>query len=132
VPGSQTWCVINSLRPGLAQTFTVTATNVMGTSLPSAPLTITPIGAAGAPTNVTATSPAAGTVTVNWVAPSWIGGSAISNYLVAASNGATCQSTSTSCTFTGLTSGSTVSVMVVAQNAAGNSPASLPVSLTVA
>ena len=132
VPGSQTWCVINSLRPGLAQTFTVTATNVMGTSLPSAPLTITPIGPAGAPTNVTATSPAAGTVTVSWVAPSWIGGSAITNYLVAASNGATCQSTSTSCTFTGLTSGSTLSVMVVAQNAAGNSPASLPVSLTVA
>lgn len=132
VPGSQTWCVINSLRPGVAQTFTVTATNVLATSLPSAPLTITPIGPAAGPTNVTATSTAAGTVTVSWTAPSWIGGSAITNYLVTASNGTTCQSTSASCTFTGLTSGSSLSFVVAAQNAAGNSPASLPVSLTVA
>ncbi len=132
VPGSQTWCVINSLRPGLAQTFTVTATNVMGTSVPSAALTITPIGPAGAPTNVMATSSSPGTVTVNWVAPSWVGGSPITNYIVAASTGTQCQSASTSCTVTGLTSGTSVTFVVVAQNAAGNSPASVPVTLTVA
>jgi hypothetical protein len=72
-----------------------------------------------------------GSVTLNFLPSTWTGGTPTTAYVVTASTGAQCQSATTSCTFSGLASGSSVSFIVVAQNAAGNSPPSLPITVTV-
>ncbi len=61
-------------------------------------------------------------VVLSWQAPASNGGGAILSYTVTASpGGATCQTSSTSCTITGLTNGTAYSFAVVATNNGGNS-----------
>ena len=113
--------------PGLtaetAYTFTVTATNALGTSLPSAPSnTVTPYTVPAAPTAVTATAGAA-SASVVFTAPD-NGGSAITSYAATASTGQTASGASSPITVTGLVNGTAVTFTVTATNIAGTGPAS--------
>jgi N,N-dimethylformamidase beta subunit-like, C-terminal/Domain of unknown function (DUF4082)/Fibronectin type III domain/Bacterial Ig domain len=124
---------VTGLTDGTTYTFTVSATNAIGTGPASAPSNaVTPTGptAPGAPTGVTATA-GDSTATVSWTAPN-NGGSAITSYTVTGYVGSTPQAQvtvtgsppATSTTVTGLTNGTTYTFTVSATNAIGTGPAS--------
>jgi hypothetical protein len=121
-------CVVTGLTNGTSYTFTVTATNTVGTgpaSAPSAP--VTPAATApGAPTGITGV--AGNTqVTVSWLAPASNGGSPITIYTVTSSPGGfTCTTATLTCVVTGLTNGTSYTFIVTATNTVGTSPASAP------
>ncbi|MCX2747523.1 fibronectin type III domain-containing protein [Arthrobacter sp. MI7-26] len=133
---------VTGLSNGTAYTFTVTATNAVGTSAPSAaspPVTPTAPTVPGAPAGVTATAGNASAV-VSWTAPA-NGGSPITSYAVTPSSGGTALAPvtvsgsppSTAATVTGLTNGMAYTFTVTATNAVGAStasPASAPVTPT--
>jgi large repetitive protein len=128
-------CTVTGLTDGDSYTFTVTATNGIGTSTPSDPSSpVTPATTPGQPTGVSAT-PGIGQATVNWSAPASDGGSDINGYTVTAADtttpangGETCAWTSgpLSCIVTGLTNGDGYTFTVTATNGAGTGSASDP------
>ncbi|MDE3044957.1 MAG: fibronectin type III domain-containing protein, partial [Acidobacteriota bacterium] len=130
-----TTCVVNGLTNGQSYTFSVTATNAVGTSTSSSPsssvtpasATVTPT-APGTPSNVTAVAGDA-SATISWSAPS-DGGSTITAYTVTASSGSfTCATTgATTCVVNGLTNGQSYTFSVTATNAVGTSTSSSPSS----
>ena len=124
-------CTVGGLTNGSAYTFTVTATNVAGTGLPSAPSgPVTPGTVPSAPTSVSGLRGNA-QVAVSWVAPTSNGGAAITGYTATAiPGGATCSWASgpLSCTVSGLTNGTAYSFTVTASNAVGSGAASSPSS----
>ena len=126
---------VSGLTNGTAYTFTVTATNAVGTgpaSTPSNSITPTAPTAPAAPTAVSATSGNA-SAQVSWTAPS-NGGSTITSYTVTPFIGATAQPPTTvtgtppatSAAVTGLTNGTAYTFTVTATNAIGTGPASAP------
>jgi prepilin-type N-terminal cleavage/methylation domain-containing protein len=139
---SGTSCTVSGLSTGTPYTFTVTATNAIGTSSSSASSTpVAPAGAPSAPTSVTAVPVAglpagsAGQITVSWNVPSSSNGSAVTHYSVQTSPGTgTCNiaAPATSCTVGGLTAGTAYRFTAVATNALGNSPASAQSSAVTA
>jgi hypothetical protein len=127
-----TSCTITGLANGTSYSFTVTATNAVGTGPASTPATATPATVPGAPQGVGAT-PGNSQVTVSWAAPASDGGSAILSYTATASpGGASCTTAATGCTIAGLTNGTTYSITVTATNAVGTGPASTPATATPA
>jgi hypothetical protein len=138
-PGSKTCtttgaltCTASGLTNGTSYTFTVTASNAIGTGLAStASAPITPATVPAKPTSVTATSGNAA-VSVSWTAPADNGGSAIIAYTVTSSpEGKTCTTSGTSCTVGGLTNGTPYTFTVTATNGVGTglpSTASAPVT----
>ncbi|MDR3647902.1 MAG: fibronectin type III domain-containing protein, partial [Acidimicrobiales bacterium] len=134
---------VSDLTPGVAYTFTVAATNSVGTGPPSAASnSVTPANLTqpAAPTNVTATAGNT-TAAVTWTAPN-DGGSPITSYTVipaTSGNEGTTELTpiqvtgnppATSVTATGLSNGTTYIFSVEATNAVntGNSTQSNPVT----
>src|SRR6185295_3048066 len=110
--------------------FSVTATNAVGTGPASNVLSATPRTVPGAPTLNTAT--AGNTqVALAWSAPASNGGSAVSGYTATASpGGATCSTAGLSCTVNGLTNGTSYSFTVTAANVAGTGAPSNSLSAT--
>jgi Domain of unknown function (DUF1906)/Fibronectin type III domain len=127
-----TKATVTGLTNGTAYKFTVTTTNIVGTSTASlASAGVTPRTVPGAPSAVSA-SAADASAAVSWTAPSSNGGAAITKYTVTASPGGRSATTTgaTQATVTGLTNGTAYTFTVSATNVAGTSPAS-PASTVV-
>lgn len=134
-----TTATVTGLNAGTGYTFTVAATNAIGSGSPSAPSnSVTPTAptAPAAPTGVAAT-PGNARVTVTWTAPS-NGGSAITSYTVTPYVAGVAQPATTlsgfppatAATIAGLTNGVTYTFTVSATNAVGVGPASAPSNST--
>ena len=117
--------VITGLTNGTAYTFTVTATNVAGTSAASAESnSVTPATVPDAPVIGTATAGNA-EATVNFTAPASDGGSAITGYTANSNpDGITGTCTTSPCSVTGLTNGTAYTFTVTATNEVGTGAAS--------
>jgi hypothetical protein len=135
---AQTTATVSGLTDGTAYTFTVKATNSVGTGSASAPSSaVTPfaITAPSAPTNVTA-NPASSEALVTWTAPA--SGAPISSYTITPYIGSTAQTpfqvsngSATSATVTGLTNESAYTFTVTAVNGGGaGTPSSASVAVT--
>ena len=129
-----TGTTITGLTNGTSYTFTVTASNAIGTgptSVASNAVTPTAPTAPAAPTGVTATA-ANGSANVSWTAPS-NGGSPITSYTVTPYIGSQAQfpatitgsPPATGTTITGLTNGTSYTFTVTASNAIGTGPTSV-------
>ncbi len=118
---------VTGLSIGENYTFTVTATNSIGTSLPSSvsnsvTITTTP----DKPTNVTAIA-GNSQATVSFDAPSFDGGSSINSYIVKSNPGAVIKyGASSPLIVTGLTNGVSYTFTVAAINSRGSGDISLP------
>ncbi|WP_433046989.1 fibronectin type III domain-containing protein [Dactylosporangium sp. CS-033363] len=125
-----TTCTVTGLVPGTAYTFGVVATGPGGASDPASTTTPVKPGPPGVPTGASAAA-GQGTVTVTWTAPANPGGGILRYTVTALPGGATCTSTTTSCTFTGLVDGIGYTFTIVANGVAGtgDSAASTPTSL---
>ncbi|HEX7497734.1 MAG TPA: fibronectin type III domain-containing protein, partial [Candidatus Limnocylindrales bacterium] len=125
-------CKVTGLTNGTTYSFTVTATNLWGTSAGSTTNSVTPVDVPGAPTGVTATA-GNGQATVSWIAPLNTGGLPITGYVVTSSPGGFACSTNgaLSCVVTGLTNGSTYTFKVVAINGYNVGPKSASASAII-
>ncbi len=129
--------IIKSLTNGTAYTFTVAATNGVGTGATATSALVTPATLPGAPQNVTATA-GNGQVTVTWAAPASNGGSAIVGYTVTPYIGTAAQAptsvgpSTVSTTITGLTNGTKYTFKVLATNGVGAGPVATSAAVTPA
>jgi hypothetical protein len=124
--GSASPITVTGLTNGTAYRFTVTATNIGGTSVPSSPSnSVTPSASApGAPTIGIATAGNA-QASVSFTPPVNNGGIAINYYTVTSTPGnLTAVGTASPIVVTGLSNGTTYTFTVTATNSGGTSPAS--------
>jgi hypothetical protein len=121
--------VVTGLTNGVAYTFTVKATNIVGTgaaSMPSRAVTPTDgvvLTVPGPPTGVSATAGNTN-ATITFSAPADTGGTPITGYTVTGSPGGTATGVGSPITVTGLTNGTGYTFTVKATNIVGTGPAS--------
>jgi hypothetical protein len=132
VGGTATSATVGGLTSGTAYTFTIQASNTVGTgpaSAASGAVMPTPGTVPAAPQSVTA-APASNQAQVSWSAPATNGGTAISSYTITPYLGTTAQpattvsGSTTTKTVTGLTNSSAYTFKVTAINSTGTSAAS--------
>jgi fibronectin type 3 domain-containing protein/uncharacterized membrane protein YgdD (TMEM256/DUF423 family) len=125
-------CTVDSLTNGVAYTFTVTATNGVGTGPASkSSAGVTPAGLPGAPTAAKAVRGTTRTVTVSWAAAT-TDGAAITDYSVVSSPAAgACRTVALTCTVSGLVNGTSYTFSVKATNSVGTGAASAPSNAVV-
>jgi surface protein len=122
--GNVTTYTATGLVNGLSYYFTVAAVNYIGTGANTTNIFATPATVPGAPTNLSVT-PSSGQVSLNWIAPSANGGSAITGYdifvgVVPDTERLNVQvGNATSYSVTGLTNGQTYYFVVAARNVMG-------------
>ncbi|MFZ0928578.1 MAG: kelch repeat-containing protein, partial [Syntrophobacteraceae bacterium] len=122
--GAGSAITVSPLTFGTAYTFTVTATNGVGTGHASTPSkSVTPYTVPGAPTIGTAKA-GNGDATVSFTAPASKGGSAITSYTVTSSGGQTAKGPKSPITVRDLTNDGSYTFTVTAANKAGTGPAS--------
>ncbi len=122
---------IDARLVGDSESFGVTVTtNALSSSGAIVLHVVVPASAPGAPTGLDLV-PGAAQIAATWTAPSWLGGSAISRYLVQTSpdgvtwtTAVTTPDATPSATITGLSNGVPVQVRVLAVNVTGTSPSS--------
>gem|GEM_PF-2659602 len=126
--GPTTSCTVTGLTSGTTYSFTATATNSVGTSNASDPVSATPdITVPGKPTNMTSVR-GNGAVGVQFFAPTDDGGASITSYTVTATPGNHMCSPplvglgkQTNCTVSGLTNGTQYTFTATASNSKGTS-----------
>src|SRR5262249_48040748 len=125
--GTSSPLTVMGLVAGTSYTFTVTATNTVGTGPASSPSNAISTGLQpGAPTGIFAIG-RDGSASVSFAPPSSDGGAAISRYTATASpGGASASGTGSPLVVTSLTNGTTYTFTVTATNANGTGPASSP------
>jgi hypothetical protein len=123
--GASAPLTVTGLSNGTPYTFTVVATNSVGSSVASdASSAVTPATNPGAPTSVSAVG-GNGQAVVSFTAPASNGGSTITSYTVTSSPGGfTATGGSSPITVTGLSNGTAYTFTVIATNGVGNSSAS--------
>ena len=124
--------VIGGLTNGIAYSVKVRANNAIGIGSGSVAASATPLTVPDPPTSISAVSDTT-SADVSWTLPGNTGGSPVTSFVASAfatpssqSPLASCTTSSTSCTISGLTDGTGYYVSVIAQNAAGSGPASTP------
>ena len=123
-PTAATTVMVTGLTNGNSYTFTVAATNSVGTGTDSsASNSITPLASPGAPTNVAGT-PGNASASVSWTTPADTGGTAVISYTITVTgpNAPGPIATGTAATtrvVTGLTNGGSYTFTVAATNAVG-------------
>jgi uncharacterized protein YhjY with autotransporter beta-barrel domain len=128
--GTSSPIIVTGLTNGTAYTFTVKATNTVGSgAASSASNSVTPAGLPGAPTSVNAVAGDT-SATITFTAPASNGGSAITTYTATSSPGGLAGSCAgpAACTITvnGLTNGTAYTFAVTATNSVGTGAASSP------
>jgi hypothetical protein len=119
---------VTGLINGVTYTFTATAKNAIGASAASAVETATPATVPGAP-RLGVSTPGNTTVIVRWTAPTAIGGSALTGFVVKAFRGSLLVASVTppqgvaDATFTGLTNGLGYTFTAAATNGVGTGTA---------
>lgn len=127
-----TSCTISNLIDATSYTFTVVATNAIGSSQSSSTVTASTYSKPDAPTNLTASANGDKQSVISWSAPVSDGGSAITGYTVTEQGGKSCTTTTTSCTITGLSDATTYTFTVSATNLIGTSDPSSSASARTA
>lgn len=124
---------VTGLTNGLSYSFRIAGTNSYGTGSYSVVRDATPVGPPPPPTNLVATAKASAT-DISFTNPITDGGAAITNYQYSLNNGSSWTSfspvdTSSPVTISGLTDGTSYSVLLRAVNSYGSGTASLAVSI---
>lgn len=114
--------VVDGLANGTQYWFAVTATNASGPSDQAVSAGVTPGGAPGSPRQIAVTGATSSSITASWLPSTQTNGGAITGYTVTAfPGGATCATTGTSCTVSGLQPGLQYQLWVAAENGFGAS-----------
>jgi uncharacterized repeat protein (TIGR02543 family) len=127
--GAAAYAIVNNVSTLLG---TATQDGTITISITADPEIVVAATKPGTPTNVAATSNGNQQSVISWLAPSSNGGAAITGYTVTANTGATCTTSTTTCTISSLTNGTAYTFTVIATNSVGNSAASSAASATTA
>jgi chitinase len=126
---------VGGLSPGGTFSFAVAASDSVGTGNKSGSLSVTTLAntcaaVPGAPTGLTASSTTATSTTLTWKAPAVTSGCSVTSYTVFKGGTAIGSATNTSSVVTGLTPATGFTFTVAANDTAGASAQSVPVSIT--